>query len=197
MSLSSLYVACSSRAGKTVDMIGARVKPNNIGVSALRTYHWGVRWRLVDSESLQHIQETYIHVDWFFSTGFKSSDDHRYVPFVTVTIQSFPRLWPIAGLLMWVTQWVHIVEQKLLTPHGTSEFTLVCNEILLNPLFFCVVFCRPLIVFIFLSLHSLFFFNMRLFNTPLTSSIFCQYCGVKINKHWIDVTSYTINNHNT
>ena len=39
MSLSSLYVACSSRAGKTVDLIAVRVKPNNISVSALRTYH--------------------------------------------------------------------------------------------------------------------------------------------------------------
>jgi len=53
--------------------------------------------------------------------------DHRYVPFVVITIRSFPYSWLITGFVTRVTRWVPHVEQELLPLQEHLSSPLVFN----------------------------------------------------------------------
>ena len=47
--------------------------------------------------------------------GVSVTNDHGYVPFVVITIRSFPHSWLITGFVTRVTRWVSYMEQELFT----------------------------------------------------------------------------------
>ena len=78
------------------------------------------------------------------------------VPFVIITIRSFPYTWLFTGLVTRVTWGLPLVEQELLTfpPLVFSGIHIA------QSLVFCVVFCRSLFVLLAIALYALLRFTV-------------------------------------
>ena len=73
--------------------------------------------------------------------------DHGYVPFVLITISSFPHSWLITRFVTRVTRRVALVEQELpILPEHLSSPSLFSGIHVAWSLVFCVMFCRSLVV---------------------------------------------------
>ena len=66
---------------------------------------------------------------------------HGYVPFVVITIWSFPFSWLITGFVARVTRRVEHVEQELITRAPGFSGVRVAQSLV-----FCVMLCRKLFV---------------------------------------------------
>ena len=72
-----------------------------------------------------------------------------FVPFVIITIQSFPHSWFIAGFVTRVTR----CEAGIAYPFGTPGFTQVFGEgRFARSLVFCVMLCRSFVVLYLLAI---------------------------------------------
>ena len=80
-----------------------------------------------------------------YNRNIVESDDHRYVPLVVNTSQSFPHSWLITGFVTRLTRWVPPVEEELFI---LPELLSSCYSIFS----FMCMFCRSLFV------HLSFFF---------------------------------------
>jgi hypothetical protein len=84
------------------------------------------------------------------------TNDHGYVPFVIVTIWSFPHSWLITGFVTIVTRQVPHVEQEWPTlPEHLSSLPVFSGVCVAWSIIFCVVFCR--LLFVLWSLSDLWF----------------------------------------
>ena len=112
----------------------------------------------------------------------------RYVPFVIITIRSFPQSWLIASFVARVTRQVQHMEQDLLTRKEQLSSPRVFTGFRVARSFvFFVMFSRSLFVlldFFIWSLCCLFFFDLPLMVAPLVFSNI-SYHGMDIWKHII------------
>ena len=101
---------------------------------------------------------------------------HGYVPFVTITISSFPHSWLITVLLIKVTRLVPLLETDLPTlPEHLSLPPVYYGFLLHNLLVFCVVFLDHYLSFCRFSVGHCtcivcHFFDLRLLIVPLILS---------------------------
>jgi hypothetical protein len=104
------------------------------------------------------------------------TNDHVYVPFVLITIWSFPHSWLITEFVARVTWWIPHVEQELptLLEHLSSP-PVFSGARVTRSLVLCVCFVDRCLCFFFCSLCCLFYFNLQLLITPLVSLNFSLY----------------------
>jgi hypothetical protein len=112
-----------------------------------------------------------LHHDIVDRYGISVRNDHGYV---VSTFQSFPHSWCITGFVTRLTRKVSLVEQELFTlPEHLISSPVISGVRLTRSLAWCVCFvdfCLFFFIFYFWLLRWLFFFNIRILITPLTSS---------------------------
>ena len=100
------------------------------------------------------------------------TNDHGFVPFVIITILSFPHSWLILGFVTRVTRRVALVEQELLTlPEYLRSPAVISRGHVVQSLVFSVVFCRSLCVPLSFVIWLLYFLSsgLRLLITTLVT----------------------------
>ena len=110
-----------------------------------------------------------------------TTNDHRYVPCVVITIGSFLHSWLIIEFVIRVTRRVLHVEQELPTlPEHLSSPPVLSGIRNARSLVFRVMFCKPLFVcfFVFLSLYC------------QSCSVYCFWWALKYLRRFLPKMAY-------
>ena len=141
--------------------------------------------------AVQKLKITYLSIHlYFLPQPIFFTNDHGYVPFVVITIRSFPHSWIITWFVARVTRRVPHMGQELLTltKHLSSPpiFWGGGRVCVARSLVFCVMFCRSLFIPLSFSFgHYMFFFDLRLLINLLVSPNFSSWNLLIKQTYWI------------
>ena len=104
------------------------------------------------------------------------TNDYEYVPFVVITIWSFPRSWFLSGFVTRVTRRVPLVEQDLLTFSENLSSSLDFSVVrVAQYLVFYVVCCGSLSFRLFVLRFTASDYPFRIFKLFLSQLLIKQY----------------------